>query len=211
MSVRENLLLPFTFNINKKIPKPDDKRMVGLMQQLLLSNVALDDSAKTLSIGQQQRICFVRGLLLAPEVMLLDEPASALDSEGSRMVQEMTEKLSWERGITVRPHGEPPAHGNTDPGSSNHIHVARCADPSGDRLMNAAVAEISTLQLTVGLIFIVLAGADPVTATRYQIVVMVMLVGSTALGSFLVLSLVRRRCFGSAQQLLLRQKKRGRS
>ena len=51
----------------------------------------------------------------------------------------------------------------------------------------------------------ILAGADPVSAIRYQIVVMVMLVGSTAIGSFLVLSLVRRRCFGPSQQLLLRR------
>lgn len=63
----------------------------------------------------------------------------------------------------------------------------------------------------VGIVFIpgmmtgqILAGADPLTAIRYQIVVMLMLVGSTALGSVIVVLLIRKRCFGPGQQLLLR-------
>jgi ABC-type transport system involved in cytochrome c biogenesis ATPase subunit len=52
----------------------------------------------------------------------------------------------------------------------------------------------------------ILAGADPLLAIRYQIVVMVMIVGSTAIGSFMVVYLVRKRCFGPAYQLLLRPK-----
>jgi putative ABC transport system permease protein len=67
--------------------------------------------------------------------------------------------------------------------------------------------------MAVGVVFIpgmmtgqILAGADPLVAIRYQMVVMVMLVGSTAIGTFLVTVLVRRRCFGPAHQLLLRSK-----
>ena len=67
--------------------------------------------------------------------------------------------------------------------------------------------------MAVGLVFIpgmmtgqILAGADPLVAIRYQIVVMVMIVGSTAIGSFMVVYLIRRRCFGEAYQLLLRPK-----
>ena len=80
--------------------------------------------------------------------------------------------------------------------------------------MRAGMIPSINAMMAVGVVFIpgmmtgqILAGSDPTTAIRYQIVVMVMLVGSTALGSFLVLNLVRRRCFGPAQQLLLRQKK----
>jgi len=63
----------------------------------------------------------------------------------------------------------------------------------------------------VGVVFIpgmmtgqILAGADPLLAIRYQIVVMVMLVGATAVGSLLVVLLVRKMCFGAGERLLLR-------
>jgi putative ABC transport system permease protein len=46
-------------------------------------------------------------------------------------------------------------------------------------------------------------------AVRYQIVVMLMLVGSTALSSLVVLHLVRRKCFGPGDRLLLRPQPRG--
>ncbi len=79
--------------------------------------------------------------------------------------------------------------------------------------MRAGMIPSINSMMAVGLVFIpgmmtgqILAGADPVNAIRYQIVVMVMLVGSTAVGSLIVLSLVRRRCFGPAQQLLLKQR-----
>ena len=49
----------------------------------------------------------------------------------------------------------------------------------------------------------ILAGVDPQEAVRYQIVVMLMIVGSTALASILVLLLVRKRCFTSAMTLVL--------
>jgi putative ABC transport system permease protein len=62
----------------------------------------------------------------------------------------------------------------------------------------------------VGLVFIpgmmsgqILAGTDPLIAIRYQIVVMFMLVGSTALTSLVVMLIVRKRCFGSGEEILL--------
>ena len=60
----------------------------------------------------------------------------------------------------------------------------------------------------VGLVFIpgmmtgqILAGADPLLAIKYQMVVMLMLVGSTTLGSVLAVGLARRRLFTPGQQL----------
>jgi len=62
----------------------------------------------------------------------------------------------------------------------------------------------------VGVVFVpgmmtgqILAGADPLLAVKYQIVVMLMLTSSTAMGSILVVSLVRKKCFTAAQQLRL--------
>jgi len=50
----------------------------------------------------------------------------------------------------------------------------------------------------------ILSGTDPLIAIRYQIVVMLMMVASTALGALLVTGLVRRRCFSAAQRLIVR-------
>ena len=67
--------------------------------------------------------------------------------------------------------------------------------------------------MAVGMVFIpgmmtgqILAGADPVLAIKYHIVIMVMIVGSTAIGTLLAISLVRRLCFSPGHQLLLRPK-----
>jgi len=77
--------------------------------------------------------------------------------------------------------------------------------------MRAGMIPSINSMMAVGVVFIpgmmtgqILAGADPLLAIRYQIVVMLMLVGSTAMGSLLVVWLVRRRCFGDGQRLLLR-------
>ena len=49
----------------------------------------------------------------------------------------------------------------------------------------------------------ILAGSDPVVAIKYQIVVMLMLVASTAIGSMLVVHVIRRRCFTRAHQMIV--------
>ena len=65
----------------------------------------------------------------------------------------------------------------------------------------------------VGLVFIpgmmsgqILAGADPLQAIRYQIVIMLMLVGSTATTYIITLLIIRKRCFGKGEELLLGEK-----
>jgi len=76
--------------------------------------------------------------------------------------------------------------------------------------MKAGMIPSINSMMGVGIVFIpgmmtgqILAGADPLVSVRYQIVVMLMLVGSTAISSFIVTVLVRRRCFGRAHELLL--------
>jgi putative ABC transport system permease protein len=78
--------------------------------------------------------------------------------------------------------------------------------------MRAGMIPSINAMMAVGVVFIpgmmtgqIIAGADPLLAIRYQIVVMVMLVGSTTIGSLIVLWLVRRLCFGAGQQLILRK------
>lgn len=64
--------------------------------------------------------------------------------------------------------------------------------------------------MTVGLVSLpgmmtgqILAGSDPMTAIKYQIMVMLMIVASTAIGSVLVVHVVRRRCFTRAHQIVI--------
>ena len=100
-TVRENLLLAFSFKNNRDLTPPDDDILRSRLDNFLLNDIHLDTQASTLSVGQLQRLCFIRGLLLNPKVLLLDEPASALDEESARLVEEATERICVESGLTV--------------------------------------------------------------------------------------------------------------
>lgn len=100
-SVRENLLLPFRFKKNQDLQKPDDSSLSQFLKDFLLNDIRLDDHAQTLSLGQQQRLCFIRGLMLSPEILLLDEPTSSLDPESGAVVMDSAEKLCRESGLSV--------------------------------------------------------------------------------------------------------------
>ncbi|MFP5212433.1 MAG: ATP-binding cassette domain-containing protein [Acidobacteriota bacterium] len=100
-TVRDNLLLPFSFKTNRNLSTPGDDALRSLMEEFLLGEVDLYAQAMNLSGGQRQRLCLLRSMLLSPEVMLLDEPVSALDPESRRAVERTVVKLNRERGLTV--------------------------------------------------------------------------------------------------------------
>ena len=99
-SVRDNLLLPFSFKANQDKPRPQDNTLRARMAEFLLDDVSLADNAATLSVGQKQRLCLIRALLLSPSVLLLDEPTAALDTESRAIVENAAETLCLE-GATV--------------------------------------------------------------------------------------------------------------
>ncbi|MFA6009064.1 MAG: ATP-binding cassette domain-containing protein [Desulfobacteraceae bacterium] len=100
-SVKGNLLLPFSFKNNKDLALPDDDQLKKMLDDFSLDQVSLEKQARNLSVGQQQRLCLIRGLLLSPSVILFDEPTSALDDESSRIVELMAETLCHEKGKTI--------------------------------------------------------------------------------------------------------------
>ena len=64
----------------------------------------LNDGALTLSGGQQQRLCIARAIAVEPEVILMDEPASALDPIATLAIEGLMRDLSREYTILVVTH-----------------------------------------------------------------------------------------------------------
>jgi phosphate transport system ATP-binding protein len=64
----------------------------------------LRSSALGLSGGQQQRVCIARALANQPEVLLLDEPASALDPSSTQRIEELVYELKRELTIIIVTH-----------------------------------------------------------------------------------------------------------
>jgi phosphate transport system ATP-binding protein len=64
----------------------------------------LDDSAYALSGGQQQRLCIARTLAVRPEIVLMDEPASALDPIATQRIEELIYELKRDYTIVIVTH-----------------------------------------------------------------------------------------------------------
>jgi phosphate transport system ATP-binding protein len=67
-------------------------------------NDRLDDNALGLSGGQQQRLCIARCLAVDPEVILMDEPASALDPIATSKIEDLIEELAKEYTVVIVTH-----------------------------------------------------------------------------------------------------------
>jgi phosphate transport system ATP-binding protein len=106
MSIFENVVYPL------RVDGINDKRVLNETAERALRGAALWDEAKDrlhesaldMSGGQQQRLCIARAIAGDPEVLLMDEPCSALDPIATSKIEELIDELSGHYTIVIVTH-----------------------------------------------------------------------------------------------------------
>jgi phosphate transport system ATP-binding protein len=116
MSIYDNI--SFGIGLYEKLPKSemDDRVESALKRAALWDEVKqkLRDSGLSLSGGQQQRLCIARAIAIEPEVLLLDEPASALDPISTQRIEELIAELKADYCIAMVTHNMQQAARSSD-------------------------------------------------------------------------------------------------
>jgi len=100
--------IAFGINLYEKLSKPDmDNRIEWALRKAAIWEEVKDKlkrSGTSLSGGQQQRLCIARAIAVKPEVILMDEPCSALDPISTARVEELILELADDYGIVLVTH-----------------------------------------------------------------------------------------------------------
>jgi phosphate transport system ATP-binding protein len=116
MSIYDNIA--FGVRLFEALPRVEmDERVEWALKKAALWNEVkdkLDQNGASLSGGQQQRLCIARGIAIKPEVLLLDEPCSALDPISTGKIEELIHELKADYTVMIVTH--------------NMQQAARCSD-----------------------------------------------------------------------------------
>lgn len=93
MTIREIVAEP--------LPRASDERIVEVLEEVGLSGEILDRFPHEFSGGQRQRISIARALIASPDILLADEPVSALDVSVRKKVLALIDRLVHERHLTL--------------------------------------------------------------------------------------------------------------
>jgi ABC-2 type transport system ATP-binding protein len=94
LTVRENL------EVQRRLTGASRASVADVIDRLRLQGYA-DRRAGRLSLGNKQRLALARALVHSPEVLVLDEPANALDPAGIVEIRDLLRSLADEQGVTV--------------------------------------------------------------------------------------------------------------
>ena len=116
MSIYDNIA--FGVRLFETLPRVEmDERVEWALKKAALWTDVKDKLSQTgsaLSGGQQQRLCIARGIAIKPEVLLLDEPCSALDPISTGKIEELIHELKADYTVVIVTH--------------NMQQAARCSD-----------------------------------------------------------------------------------
>ena len=106
MSIYDNIAFGVKLYENLSRSEMDDRVEWALSKAAIWNEVKdkLGQSGLSLSGGQQQRLCIARGVAIKPEVLLLDEPCSALDPISTASIEELIEELKEDYTVIIVTH-----------------------------------------------------------------------------------------------------------
>lgn len=117
-TVESNLLLPFSLKARASVTPPSNERLREALDDVGLTDVALDRDVDRLSVGQAARVALLRVLLTAPQVLLLDEPDASLDDASAAAVAAMTARFAADGGAVLRV-----SHLRSDAAATVRLHL----------------------------------------------------------------------------------------